>query len=215
VIYALVLLVAAALTLPVQFVGVGNSFTRWMEGRDGRTHWRFAIFGGFLAVHKRFMVAPPWLRIPLFLSVLYTLFCPTLVFTLDGAISVLYTWGYISDGTSIFSFWGLRFNAMFVYFIVMPILAMVSGYQILKERRGLFVVDVVFYVASFAGWGWVLYSLVHMYGFLSGLTSPLFVFIAVYLHVALHVWGVRNFHQRIEEFGSMEFLSSLRGGQGA
>jgi hypothetical protein len=181
-------IVVTVVGLPVQFIGVGDGFIRWINGREQTNHWIFAIFGGFLAVQRRFSQAPNRIRMPLFLTVLGTLIIPISFFRIEKAIAILWNWGFVCLGRSKYIFFGMRANAIFLYFVIAPILMFGSAVSLRNGK--VLLADTVVYVGLLLGWAFLLYELTEIVGVVSALTSPLFVFLPLYLHgVTIH-WAV-------------------------
>ena len=199
---------ALVMTLPIKFTGVGEAFDRWMRGRDATSHWMFAFFGGFLATHQRFMEAPRYFTLPVFLSVLWSLVFPSVFFMLDNAVAVVWHSGYICDGTAVFNFLGMRYNVFFLYFIVFPLILFASSVEVTRAHSWAFVFDCIVYIASFAGWFYAIYELSTVFTIASMLTSPIFVFFPIYLHSVLIVWTVKTVrHDRMNTHVEVPFIS--------
>jgi hypothetical protein len=183
-IYAFAIIVASVLTLPVEFLGVGEAFGQWIEQKDDKTHWMFATFGGILSVQRRFFRTPKRIRIPLFLTVIGTLCLPITFFGIDGAVAIFYNWGYACMGRSIFQFFGMKFNALYVYVIVIPVVLFGSSVSLSGARPTAAIVDLIVYIASFGAWACVVYMLVDIFGLIA-LCSPMFIVAPIYFHVSM------------------------------
>lgn len=196
------------MTIPIKFAGVGESFDRWVRGRDANSHWLFAFFGGFLSTHQKLMEAPLYFRIPLFISVLWAFVLPSVFFMLDDAIAVIWNGGYICDGTSVFHFFGMQFHAFFYYSVVFPLIIFASAVEVTRAHSFAFVIDCIVYVASFAGWFATVYLLSTVFSIWSTLTSPIFVLFPIYLHGSLIFWTIKTVrHDRRNRHMEVPFIS--------
>lgn len=180
------------MTLPVDFVNIGDSFNRWVIGRSDSQAYLFALFGGFLAVKTHSQRANKLIKYSLFFVTIWILGLPICFFSIDGQISVLWVWGYISGGENIFMFYGMRIAVQFMIFVIIPILLYLSAVDSTRGIEKIFSLDTAIYIAFAAGWFYTLALLVQWFGFTYALTSPLVFFIPIYLHAITIIHSVNT-----------------------
>lgn len=195
--FALFFIVIVFVTIPVPVTGAGWNFDKWIHGRDNlETHWQFALCGGFIAIKKRLGQMPYWFQFVLFLATLWPLCLPITFFSIDGDAAILCIWGYVSSSKLFRLFIGYRLGFMYLVFVIMPIIFMASALIGTGGRSAVILFDAIVYIGALCGNGYAIYLLCDVGGLVSGLASPMFVFIPILLHVILWVSGCKFLQRR-------------------
>ncbi|OHT05124.1 hypothetical protein TRFO_27254 [Tritrichomonas foetus] len=190
--FSILYIFSLVMTIPINFVNVGEPFNKWINGRLNQSQWLFSIFGGFLAVKSRFQRATKLIKISLFLAMIWTICLPISFFDINGSISFLWVWGYFSVGKNIFTFYGMRFAVHFIIFSLFPIILFISSVEATKGLSKVFIFDIVIYILFAFGWIYTIYELTFFFGPLYSLTSPLITLIPIYLHIISIIYVIKT-----------------------
>jgi len=186
-----ILIVCVFMTIPINFRGIGDEFVGWMNEKSSNSNWMMALFGGFVVVKNRYDKTTKWLKIVVFIAVLSPLLLPISLFEIEGSLSVFWNWGYVSNGTSIFMFFGMKFNLYYYYFVIIPVILTLSSIEGTKTRSLVFVFDVLVHLFSLYFLANTVYTICNWCGIGFGLSSPLFIIIPFLLDSFVIYYGYR------------------------
>jgi hypothetical protein len=202
--FALFLLVALFLGVPVDVTGISDYFDEWIQDTGRESYWLAAVFGGFIVIKHRLVRMPRWFQVLLFCAVIWPLALPIAIFTTDGKVAMLWLWGYVCGGKAFGLFDGPRLSLFYILFVIFPIMLVASAAVGTLLKSPAVIVDLIVYLAGIGGNMYAAYSIADICGNTAGGTSPMFVFIPVILHVSLWISVVY-----VLKLGNLTRLSSV------
>lgn len=79
---------------------------QWIEGAECNSAWLVSIFAGFFLLRVRFLRLPLPLRVIFTIAVLWPIALPIHFFSVEGALGMIWSYGYVADGKAIFACYG-------------------------------------------------------------------------------------------------------------
>jgi hypothetical protein len=149
VLWPIFLVVLFPFELP-QWRPLAESVHQWLAGEDGESHWILATLGGAFVVRWRILTLPTWYRILLFLSCLYPMFLPIVVFQVEGHWGYLNSKGFFLDEQR-FDVMGMIIPGLHLVFVVLPIALLASSLAVARPWH-----DIVFFDIAVAIGGCVM-----------------------------------------------------------
>ncbi|KAH0794721.1 Ser/Thr protein phosphatase [Histomonas meleagridis] len=194
--YFILFIITLIITLPINSEKVCEPFDKWIHEQKSDSHWLMATVGGLLQVKYRVSKTPLYIKIALFVSVIWTLFMPTYFFSLDRKVAIMWTWGVCSIGKNVFMFHGMRHNLFYLTFVVIPAILYSSAIQATHVLSPIFILDTIICALFVVGIIINLVSINEFHGIATTLTSPEFVFIPIYMFVALVIYVIKTLKQK-------------------
>ena len=205
-------LVAAVIVFPLRCLAC-TSAEEWIEGESDESAWLLSIFAGFLLVRTRVLRLPIALRVAFFIAVMWPLALPTVFFTVEGALGVIWSYGYVIDGKAIRLYYGWFFSFFYLASVVVLPMIFANGIAVKHVRSILgHLADLVFAGVGLCVQLYVLIRLVaETCGYVCMWFSPGFVLIPLvlysmmlyYAYCAKTPGGIRyKKHQSLVEFGA-------------
>jgi hypothetical protein len=173
------------IAVPIEPTGVGEDFDHWVSTRGGESRWLLAVAGGLIVVKRRIFRMPPRFQWALFAAVLWPIALPAAFFKIEGITAILWLWGYAASGTTQSLFVGAKLAVAYIACVIIPIILVASAAVAVQFQSKVVIVDLVVYLTGLAANGYFVYFLMDLCGTLAGLTSPMFLFIPIIMHLLL------------------------------
>lgn len=105
----------------------------WVETGEGSKKWWFVVtFAGFIVVRARFQHAPLWIRIVVFLFLIYGIIGPLLFFQTEDLIGYVWIYGYYISNKPLPASFGLIYGYIYIGVVCFPMIILCSSFGVLK-----------------------------------------------------------------------------------
>jgi hypothetical protein len=185
--FAWLMVFLIAIAIPISLTGIGEDFEEWIAMWSNESRWLLAFAGGFLIIKRRIRKTPIYFQWILFLALLWPLVLPVAFFRIEKLTAVLWLWGYFCGSSTQSLYMGARLSVSYLGCVIVPVVMVASAAAAVHLRPLVVVVDLSLYFVGIGINGYLIYFLMDLCGPLTGLTSPMYVFIPVVLHTALWI----------------------------
>lgn len=166
-----------------------DSLEVWVETGEGNdTYWVVPTLFGFLLMRARFQRVPLYIKIFVFLMILYSFCGPLLFFMTEDLIGFVWPYGYYIDKHNIPADYGIFYAYLYVGAVCFPTIVLCSSFGVRKWNLKQ-LADVIVYIAGVVVNILVLLRLVHeTVGTRMTFTSIGFFIIPIMHIVLMCVW---------------------------
>lgn len=161
-----------------------------------------SIFLGVLAVRDRISRLSNWLRYLLFFFVLYVLVFPISFMEIEGRLSVVWWYGYLSGGKAIYALWGQMYATFYLVLTILPAMFLSSTIA-LKNFHYVIFIDILVIIILTLGTAYMIFRyLSESVNMIYSLLSPGFIIIPLALYIILGIYAIKKWKKKS---GSIEY----------
>lgn len=199
------IIAAMYLVLPGKKSGVVFSYEQWIQGKRDRPSIFVIVFSSIEVLRYRVNLLPQWMRALLTCSVFATVFIPISFFKIEDLLCSFWCWGYHYTGRFVFHYLGPMMACCYLYFVVFPILILLTSFQVTFERTWTFGIDIILFLVSSYGIYYSFWWTRDMFGPYCVLTCPHFIYIPLILY-STTVWWMFNSGKQEKLSGSTDSI---------
>lgn len=190
--YLIIVVILIFVTIPFKLFNFTNQIEEYICKETNESRWILSILGCFCVIQSRISKSPYYIRFPLFFFVLWILFLPISFFKIEDCISILWSWGLVSNKISTFNFYGQKYSIFYLYYVIVPIILIISSGSLTRYRSFLIITDFIIYILSIHYIYKTVYLLSNSVSIKYGCSSPVFIFIPIILLILSIIYIFRT-----------------------
>ncbi|KAK8882873.1 Transmembrane protein 62 [Tritrichomonas musculus] len=172
-----------------------SKYNEWLQGAENgkrTTDFLFASILGFIAVRNRISRLPLYLRSVLFFFVVFVLFGPISFMEIEGHLSAIWWFGYLSGGKAVYALWGQLYATYYIVLSIGPVMLIASTLS-MNRFHLILIVDVLVAIFCACVTGFIIYRyLSESVNMTYSLLSPGFIIIPIILYCWLIFYAIKK-----------------------